>query len=130
MSRILVVDDHAVTREPLAKLLRYEGFETAAAANGAEALLSMYENPADLVILDLMMPRMDGVDFLTALRSEQRFGETPVLLLTAVPESKRLEEAKALARTEVIPKGRFDLSELLSRIRRALMAKVANAVGT
>ena len=128
MSRILVVDDHAVTREPLAKLLRYEGFETAGAANGAEALLAMYENPADLVILDLMMPRMDGLDFLTALRADQRFADTPILLMTAVPESKRLEDAKALARTEVISKARFDLTHLLNQIRRALTAKVPAAV--
>jgi CheY-like chemotaxis protein len=118
--RILVVDDHAVTREPLAKLLRYEGFETASAANGAEALLAMYEQPADLVLLDLMMPRMDGLDFLTKLRGDARFAEIPVILMTAVPDSARLEAAKRLARTEVIQKARFDLPELLTRIQGAL----------
>jgi two-component system response regulator MprA len=112
-----------VTREPLTKLLRYEGFEAASASNGAEALLAMYEQPADLVLLDLMMPRMDGLEFLTALRKEQRFGDTLVLLLTALPESSRLEEAKALARTEVIQKARFELPELMSRIRRALTSR-------
>jgi CheY-like chemotaxis protein len=121
MSRILVVDDHAVTREPLARLLRYEGYETVAAANGAEALLAMYEAPADLVLLDLMMPRMDGVDFLTALRGEPRFQKTPVMLMTAVPQSARLEQARALSGIEVIQKARFELPELLSRIRGALV---------
>ena len=122
MSRILVVDDHAVTREPLARLLRYEGYETVSAANGAEALLAMYDQPADLVLLDLMMPRMDGIEFLTALRSEPRFGQTPVLLMTAVPESSRLDRARALSGIAVIQKARFELPDLLARIRGTLAA--------
>jgi len=82
MSLILVVDDHAATREPLAKLLRYEGYETAVACNGAEALEALRERKPDLVLLDLLMPKMDGMAFLDQASREPHGADLPVIVVT------------------------------------------------
>src|SRR3954471_13349351 len=68
MTLILIADDHPIAREPLARLLRHEGYETACAANGLEALELLRERRPDLILLDMMMPKMGGLAFLRALR--------------------------------------------------------------
>src|SRR3954447_18911488 len=68
MTFILIADDHPIAREPLARLLKHEGYETACAANGLEALEVLRERRPDLILLDMMMPKMGGLAFLRALR--------------------------------------------------------------
>jgi DNA-binding response OmpR family regulator len=75
--RILVIDDNAAIRELLRFLLEEEGYEVSEAADGAEGLQRYQADPADLVITDLKMPGMDGLELLQALR---RVVPTPVLL--------------------------------------------------
>jgi DNA-binding response OmpR family regulator len=86
--RILIVDDEANIREVLARYLRQAGFATMEAADGLEALRLAHATPPDLMILDLMLPGMDGLDVCRALRREWA---GPVLMLTA-----RGEEADTL----------------------------------
>lgn len=122
MTRVLVVDDHAATREPLARLLRYEGYETAGAANGAEALRALDAARPDVVLLDLMMPKMDGLGFLEAVRREERYRHLPVIVMTAVPEGSQLERVRRLEGCDVLPKARFTVEELLARIQARVAA--------
>ena len=81
--RALVVDDHADSRQLVTAYLHEEGFETCEAANGAEALERLERFDADLIILDLMMPVMDGLSFLDALRRDARYLRLPVVVVTA-----------------------------------------------
>ena len=92
MSLILVVDDHAATREPLAKLLRFQGYETAVAADGAEALEAVRERRPDLVLLDLLMPGMDGVTFLNEAARELGGADLPVIVMTGGRGARRAPE--------------------------------------
>ena len=114
---ILVVDDHPVTREPLARLLRYEGFETRCAANGVEALDLLGEAPADLILLDVVMPKMNGVDFLQNVRDDPRWRAIPVIALTGSMEPNIFARLHGLGAVEVMSKARFTVDELLDRIR-------------
>jgi two-component system, OmpR family, response regulator MprA len=114
---ILVVDDHPVTREPLAKLLRYEGFQTASAANGVEALTAVGHARPDLILLDVMMPKMNGVDFLRSVRSDARWQSIPVIALTGSMDPHQLDRLKQLGVAEVMTKARFTVEQLLERIR-------------
>jgi CheY-like chemotaxis protein len=94
--RALVVDDNADARHLVMTYLQDEGFETCEAEHGADALARLEEFPADLIILDLMMPVMDGLTFLDALRQDARFLRLPVVVVTAKEltpqESQRLGE--------------------------------------
>ena len=114
---ILVVDDHPVTREPLARLLRYEGFETRCAANGVEALDLLGESPADLILLDVVMPKMNGVDFLQNVRDDPRWRAIPVIALTGSMEPNLFARLETLGVAEVMSKARFTVEQLIERVR-------------
>ena len=79
--RILVVDDEPAVREAVERALQLEGYEVTTAADGHEALQASDEQPADAVVLDVLMPRLDGIQVCRRLR--EKGDRTPVLMLTA-----------------------------------------------
>jgi CheY-like chemotaxis protein len=81
--RVLVVDDEATIRDLIADALREADYEVQTAANGVEALTLMHRWLPDVVVLDLMMPRLDGTGFTELLRVNPDFADLPVLLVTA-----------------------------------------------
>src|SRR5438105_6094073 len=81
--RVLVIDDEPPIREIIADALGEHGFQVEAAANGATALELMRRWAPDAIVLDLMMPRLDGSAFLELLRLNPEFQSIPVLLVTA-----------------------------------------------
>ena len=120
MARILVVDDEISCRGPLSRLLQLEGFETTTAGDGKEALDSVSAAAPDLVILDLLMPRMDGVGFLEAIRKDSRFNAMPVLVVTGVHDSKRMTKAMELGAREYLFKCDTPFPRLLGILQKHL----------
>lgn len=115
--RVLLVDDDATIREHLAPVLTRSGLEVVTASHGAEALDTIGRDRPDLVILDVMMPVLDGRETLRRIRAEHEW--LPVILLTEVGES--FERAAALdeGADDYLNKP-FDPQELLARIRAVL----------
>jgi two-component system response regulator MprA len=114
--RILVIDDDANITSFLKRALSYEGYAVETAANGAEGLARALEQPPDLVILDGMMPGLDGYEVATRLRAG---GPQPILMLTArdtVPDRVRGLDSGA---DDYLVKP-FALDELLARVRALL----------
>ena len=91
---ILVVDDFASIRDFVCETLQWIGFETLGAANGNEAMDVVYAEHPDLVIIEILMPTMDGFEFVQALRSQPTLAATQVIFYTA---TYTVEEAKTLA---------------------------------
>jgi CheY-like chemotaxis protein len=83
-ARVLVVDDDKDIRESLAHILTEEGYEVAEAANGLQALAEIEREHPDVVLLDLMMPVMDGWRTLQILRRTPRHADVPIVILSAV----------------------------------------------
>jgi CheY-like chemotaxis protein len=83
-THLLVVDDDESIRTTLAVILQREGRDVACAADGAEALRRMRDDPPDLVLLDLMMPGMGGWDVIAAMRESPSLAEIPVVVLTSL----------------------------------------------
>jgi len=81
--RVLIVDDDLDIRELLTLALEDEGYDVRGAANGTEALLILGEWRAQLIVLDLMMPEMDGKTFLTEQHRLKGFADIPVLIVSA-----------------------------------------------
>ena len=120
MNRILIVEDTPIIREPMARLLTNEGFTVTSAANGLDAIASLEANPVDLVLLDVLMPKMNGVTFLETFRADPRWSDVPVIAVTGVLDSTWLLRLRELDVRTVIQKGRFDLDELLAEVHRSL----------
>jgi CheY-like chemotaxis protein len=120
MRTIMVVDDVPDARDVLARLLRIGGYAAVTAEDGVEALAALTYTSPDLILLDLMMPGMDGVSVLRALRKDPRWKHLPVVLLTAVSEGRLVEEAGQLGIQDFILKGGVGGFELLQRISRHL----------
>jgi len=112
MSRVLVVDDDADGMEAVCLFLEKAGHHVMCKHNGREALAGLATFSPDVVILDLLMPEMDGVEFLEVLRNYYRGLTLPVVLLTAVPEGPAAHRARSLGVRHVFPKADFQLSDL------------------
>ena len=80
---VLVIEDEADLREVLTYNLRREGYQVAASANGAEGLQRVQEEGPDLVILDLMLPDLDGLEICQRIRRDPKRGRTPIIMVTA-----------------------------------------------
>ena len=102
LKRILVVDDEENTRIALTRLLSREGYEVLTAANGLEALSSLRNNPAELIITDLNMPEMNGLTFLRELNRE--YPASNVIMITAFGEVESYLEALNLGAFEYLNK--------------------------
>jgi chemosensory pili system protein ChpA (sensor histidine kinase/response regulator) len=120
MWKVLVVDDADDVRFLLARLLRLGGYATATAPDGMAALGEMDRAKPDLVVLDLMMPRMNGVDMLAALREDPRFRDLPVLLYTAVSSGRMIDDCERLGIQGRITKGSAESTHILDRIEQLL----------
>ena len=118
MKRILIVDDHAVVREPLAAALVRFGYEAVCARDGVEAERMVHQQPPDLILLDLAMPRMDGLTFLKRLRANDHFKSLPVLVLTARSERNTVITAVKLGIDGYLLKSQFSLEELEQKVAR------------
>ncbi len=121
--RVLVVDDEPAVRQALDRALRFEGYQTESAEDGPSALAAHAERPADAIVLDVAMPRMDGLEVCRRLR--QAGDHTPVLMLTArAAVNDRVAGLDAGADDYLVKP--FALEELLARIR-ALLRRSAPA---
>lgn len=113
-SHILVAEDQADIRELLVMNLRTAGYQVSAVGDGAQALARQLEMPADLVVLDLMMPRMDGVAFRGAQLAEPRLRGIPVVVLSA-SEAVGVREQLGVAELHRKPVGMSLLGGILRR---------------
>jgi len=120
MRTILVVDDMAVFREPIEACLRSRGFNTLAAANGADALAACRRAWPDLILLDLAMPDMDGLKFLKLTHPQRRQNGTVVIILTALAQRDCVVRCAGLGISDYLLKSRFSLKDLLDRIHLRL----------
>jgi len=94
MPRALIVEDNLTDREMMRRLLAGEGWEVMVASNGREALDRLKSEHPNLILLDLMMPEMDGFEFLAEFRKTPKFASTPIILVTAADLS--LEDRRRL----------------------------------
>lgn len=118
-ARVLAVDDDPKALELFESVLAREGYEVTSAQGGQEALHLAQTSPFDLVLLDLMMPDMNGFDALSALRADPKTASLPVVVVTAhelTPEDKRFLSDKV---HYVLQKGRYGRSDLLAWLERA-----------
>jgi len=120
MSKILIIEDEIALRSALSVKLKKEGFEVLEAQNGQEGLdLAVTQKP-DLVLLDIIMPGMNGLDVLKDMKSNAGLVNVPVIVLTNLPEESAKEKVKELGGTEYLVKSNMPLEELVAKIKTYL----------
>jgi DNA-binding response OmpR family regulator len=117
MARILIVDDEPEIVRGLEDNLRFEGYQIASATNGQDTLALAQSDAPDLILLDIMMPRMSGWDVCRALR--EKGIEAPIIMLTARGEEVDRVRGLELGADDYVTKP-FSLRELLARVRAVL----------
>ena len=115
---MLVVEDSASAREIVMRILRREGYTVEGAASAREALESMHHHLPDLILLDVMMPDVDGMDLLRMLRSQPKTREVPVIFLSALSDEERIRQATEMGAQGYLVKTRVSYEELLDQVGR------------
>lgn len=113
---VLIVDDDSALAEMLAIVLRSEGFEPAVCTSGDKALAAFAEHRPDLVLLDLMLPGLDGIDVCRAIRAES---DVPIVMLTAKSDTLDVVQGLEAGADDYIAKP-FKPKELVARVRARL----------
>ena len=127
MRRILVVDDMSIFREPIAASIRRAGYKTFCAADGKEALDLVCQEKPDLILLDIAMPVMNGLECLRALRANPETQNIPVIMLTAMAEREPVTEALEIGMQGYLLKSQFSLKDMLSKIAEIINNNGADA---
>ncbi len=121
-SRVLVVEDDEKSRRLLRDLLAIHGYRVSEAVDGEDALRQVAEEPPDVILSDVMMPKLDGLDFCRRLKSEEKTAPIPVLLVTALHDRPDRLRGIASGAMDFITKP-IDTAEVLLRVRNALRTK-------
>jgi two-component system, chemotaxis family, sensor kinase CheA len=117
---ILVVDDSITTRSLEKSILEAHGYRVRLAVDGVEALEQLRAEPADLVIADIDMPRMNGFELLERMKKDNRLAAIPVVMVTSLEDRADQERGLSLGADAYIVKRKFDQKELLDTVRQML----------
>ena len=120
MPRLLLIEDDRVFRELVAAAMGRAGYEVTSAADGQAGWDALEKANPNLILLDLAMPRMDGLSFLRRLRAQEKWGSVPVLVISA--NSSAAETAVSQGAQGYLLKSRFSMPELLEVARTVMEA--------
>lgn len=118
--KILLVEDDTALAGVYKSRLELEGFEVAHVGNGEDALSKAVEFKPDLIVLDAMMPKINGFDVLDILRNTPETTNVRVIMLTALSQPTDKERAKALGADDYLVKSQVVISDVVERIRHHL----------
>lgn len=118
--KILLVEDDSALASVYSSRLDLEGFDVKHVANGEDALSSAIEYKPDLILLDVMMPKISGFDVLDILRNTPETTNIRVIMLTALSQQKDKERAEALGVDDYLVKSQVVISDVVERIKQHL----------
>ena len=125
MTTVLIIEDDEVLREVYATKLALEGFDVTTAVDGKEGLSIASQTEPDIILLDMLMPRMTGLEFLRLYRLSQR-PHVKTLVLSNKSSPSDISQAKSLGALEYLIKSQYTPSDIVERIRRHLVKPTTN----
>ena len=115
-----MIEDEEILRKALLSQIDPKEFEVVVAKNGEDGLkLALQEHP-DIILLDLLMPKMDGMTMLKKLREDEWGKTVPVIIMTVVKDDKRIAEALEFGAHDYLVKSDFSVKEIIQRVRDRL----------
>jgi two-component system phosphate regulon response regulator PhoB len=118
--KILMVEDDNAMASVYVKRLESEGFEVKRVDNGEDALASAVEYHPDMIILDVMMPKISGFEVLDILKNTSATAQIKVIMLTALGQDSDQEKAKGLGADDYLVKSQIVISEVIDRIKNII----------
>lgn len=115
--KILLVEDEQALVDIMAEKLRAEGFEVATAGDGEAGLAKALEWKPDVVLLDVMMPKMDGLTMLKELRKHDELHKIQIIMLTNVSDSDKVNEAMKYGVFDFLVKSNWEIDDLVKEVR-------------
>ncbi len=122
--KILVIEDDKFLRELMIKKLANEGFEVSSAADGEEGIRCVKEKQPDLILLDLILPGLDGFGVLTKLQEDPALPKIPVIILSNLSQREEIEKARQLGVKDFLIKAHFVPGEIVSKVNDVLARKM------
>lgn len=117
---ILIVEDEKMIRQALHDKLNREGFEVQTAKNGADAIDMVTQSPPDLILLDIVMPKMDGMQAMRILKEDPKTAHIPIIFLTNLSDVDNIEEASERGIYEYLVKADWTLEDVCKKINDKL----------
>lgn len=119
--KVLIVEDEAPLRNAVADILSFEGFTVFQAKNGQEGLDISFKEHPDLILLDLMMPVMDGLTMLEKLRQDAEWGKgAAVILLTNLNDPEKIAQATSAGSYDFLVKSDWNIEDVVKKIKMRL----------
>ncbi len=118
--KVLVVEDEPDLREALKTILTQEGYEVAVAENGEEGLARALETKPNLILLDVVMPKMDGLTVLKTLREDEWGKKAKVIVMTALDDMEKVAEVVEAGGNGYFVKSQTPLNVIVSKVRETL----------
>ena len=123
MAKIIIVEDDPVLQKTLEEYLTADGFEVFCAGDGEEGLRIIRKEIPDLVLLDVILPKMDGYEVIKAVKSGEKTKQIPVVLLTNLGGVRDVEKALELGATTYLIKSDYKLEEVVKKVRDIIAKK-------
>lgn len=120
MHKILIIEDDTFLQDLEANKLKKENFEVVTASTGDEALEKINEPGLSLILLDLILPGVLGLDVLKKIKENEKTKDIPVIIFSNLSEEKDIQKAKELGAVDFMIKSNFSLSELSDHINKLL----------
>lgn len=118
--KILIVDDEKFVVKALTEKLVLEGFSIDSAYDGQEALLKVNQVKPDLILLDIIMPKLDGISVLKRLKAHSKTKNIPVIILTNLYDDKKVNEVLETGGTDYLVKVEHTLSDIVNQVKEKL----------
>lgn len=119
-AKVLVVEDEEILLTALKEELVTGGYEVEGASDGEEGLDKVKSFQPNLVLLDLVMPKMDGMEMLQRLKSDNQTRDIPVVILTNLSDYERISEALSLGAMDYLVKANYKLEDLLEKVKTVI----------
>ncbi|MBX4188370.1 MAG: response regulator [Candidatus Doudnabacteria bacterium] len=126
-TRILIVEDEEILLTALSEELKQQGFQVSGAKDGVEGVEKAQSEKPDLVLLDLVMPRLDGIGALKQMKDNPEIKDIPVVILTNLSDYDKISDALSLGAMDYLVKANYRLEELVNKIKTVLERKEASA---
>jgi DNA-binding response OmpR family regulator len=119
-TKILIVEDEEILLTALSEELKQEGFQVVGAKDGVEGVEKAKSEKPDLILLDLVMPRLDGIGALKEMKADAEIKDIPVVILTNLSDYDKISDALSLGAMDYLVKANYRLEELVNKIKIVL----------